>query len=465
MKVYNTLERKKEEFKTINEGEALIYVCGPTVYDNIHIGNARPLVVFDTFRRYLIYKGLSVKYVVNFTDIDDKIIDRANEKGVKISEITETYINAFNEVAKGLNLYEEKTIHPRATNYIDQIINFVKGLIEKGAAYDREDAVYFDIEKARDYGKLSKKNIDDLRSGARIDVNEHKKNPMDFALWKKKKEENEPSWDSPWGEGRPGWHIECSTMAKSILGETIDMHGGGEDLEFPHHENEIAQSETLTGESFANYWMHNAMITVDKEKMAKSKGNFFTLKDIEEKYDLIIIRYWLLSAHYRSPIDFSISVIEQSKNAYERLENGYERLKRLEKNNVGELKEEEKEVLKEIVSFKEQFEKRMDDDLNTADAISSLFDIVRVSNTDINENSSKELPKKVLEIFTSLSNVLGFRYKEDEILDEDIKALIDERNEARDNKDYKRADEIRDQLKDLGITLKDTPQGVVWIKD
>ena len=247
--------------------------------------------------------------------------------------------------------------------------------------------------------------------------------------------------------------------------ETIDMHGGGEDLEFPHHENEIAQSETLTGESFANYWMHNAMITVDKEKMAKSKGNFFTLKDIEEKYDLIIIRYWLLSAHYRSPIDFSISVIEQSKNAYERLENGYERLKRLEKNNLGELKEEEKEVLKEIVSFKEQFEKRMDDDLNTADAISSLFDIVRVSNTDINENSSKELPKKVLEIFTSLSNVLGFRYKEDEILDEDIKALIDERNEARDNKDYKRADEIRDQLKDLGITLKDTPQGVVWIKD
>mgnify|MGYP001278382329 FL=1 len=465
MKVYNTLTQRKEDFKTINKNQALIYVCGPTVYDNIHIGNARPLIVFDTFRRYLMYKGFDVKYVVNFTDIDDKIIKRANDENVNISEITERYIKAFNEVAKGLNLYEEKTIHPRATNYIDQIIDFINGLVKKEAAYDAEDAVYFDIKKAKDYGKLSHKNIEDLKAGARIHVNEHKNSAMDFALWKKKKEENEPAWDSPWGEGRPGWHIECSTMAKSILGDTIDVHGGGADLEFPHHENEIAQSETLTGEPFANYWMHNAMITVNKEKMAKSKGNFFTLKDIEKKYDLLIIRYWLLSSHYRSPIDFSVEVIEQSKNAYDRLVNAYDRLMRLSENNSGDLREEEKIVLDNLDDIKKEFEKKMDDDLNTADAITCLFDITKEVNSNVDEDSSKELVDKSLNLFLELSDVLGFIYKKDEVLDDKIEELIENREKARANKNYALADEIRDELKEMGITLKDTRQGVVWTKE
>ena len=465
MKVYNTLTQRKEDFKTINKNQALIYVCGPTVYDNIHIGNARPLIVFDTFRRYLMYKGFDVKYVVNFTDIDDKIINRANDENVNISEITERYIKAFNEVAKGLNLYEEKTIHPRATNYIDQIIDFINGLVKKEAAYDAEDAVYFDIKKAKDYGKLSHKNIEDLKAGARIHVNEHKNSAMDFALWKKKKEENEPAWDSPWGEGRPGWHIECSTMAKSILGDTIDVHGGGADLEFPHHENEIAQSETLTGEPFANYWMHNAMITVNKEKMAKSKGNFFTLKDIEKKYDLLIIRYWLLSSHYRSPIDFSVEVIEQSKNAYDRLVNAYDRLMRLSENNSGDLREEEKIVLDNLDDIKKEFEKKMDDDLNTADAITCLFDITKEVNSNVDEDSSKELVDKSLNLFLELSDVLGFIYKKDEVLDDKIEELIENREKARANKNYALADEIRDELKEMGITLKDTRQGVVWTKE
>lgn len=475
MKVYNTLTRKKEEFKTIKENQALIYVCGPTVYDDIHIGNARPLVVFDTMRRYLLHKGKEVKFVVNFTDIDDKIINKARVQNVRFQEVSEKYINEFNEVAKKLNLYEEKTIHPKATMYIDQMIDFISGLIEKKAAYDSDDAVYFNINAAKDYGKLSGKNIEDLRAGARINVNEHKRNPMDFALWKKKKEETEPSWPSPWGEGRPGWHIECSVMAKSLLGKTIDLHAGGEDLEFPHHENEIAQTETLTEGTFANYWMHNAMITVDKEKMAKSKGNFFTLKDLAKDYDLILVRFWLLSAHYRSPIDFSEDIMEQTKNAYKRLENANEKLNRLKENSrekkSGYEKVEENEasldnnVIEKIEGYRKEFMDSMEDDLNTSDAISHLYEIVRVINSELDETSSLDLVKKADKIFKELSDILGLVYRENEKLDSEIEALIQERNQARKDKNYRRADEIRDELKSQGIILKDTHQGVTWSRE
>lgn len=472
MKVYNTLTRTKEEFTTLKPGVATMYVCGPTVYDYIHIGNARPLVVFDTMHRYLLYKGYDVKYVVNFTDIDDKIINRANKEGVPFEKITEKYIAAFRENAKGLNLLESETIHPCATHMIKEIIDFVQGLIDVGAAYDAEDAVYFDVSKAKDYGKLSKKNIEDLQAGARIAVNEAKRAPMDFALWKKQKDPTEPAWDSPWGPGRPGWHIECSTMSKTILGTTIDVHAGGADLQFPHHENEIAQSETLSGTTFARYWMHNSMITVStdggqREKMSKSKGNFFTLVDIEKDYDLILVRMWLLSAHYRSPIDFSREAMEQTKGGYQRLMNGKEKLERLLANNKpGELGEKEKRILAEVESKKADFIAAMDDDLNTADALTAIYEIVRVANTGLDESTPKECVEKVYGTFNELMDVLGLedRTKADSV-DEEIERLIAERGEARKNKDFKRADEIRDLLKSKGIVLKDTPTGVVWTRE
>ncbi len=462
MKLYNTLTRKKEEFKPIKDGLVTMYVCGPTVYNYIHVGNARPLVVFDTLRRYFIYKGYDVKYVVNFTDIDDKLINKANEEGTTVRDIAERYIDEFIKDAEGLGLYEEDTLHPRATEYINMIIKFIEGLIEKGAAYVVDGNVYFDITRAKDYGKLSKKNIEELKSGARVDVSEEKKNPMDFALWKRKKE-GEPAWNSPWGEGRPGWHIECSVMAKELLGDTIDIHAGGEDLQFPHHENEIAQSETLTEKPFANYWLHNAMINVDDKKMSKSEKNFFTVREISKEYDLEVLRFFILSAHYRNPVNFSRDLVEQSKRALERLYNGKNNLEYLlSKAEERELNDEEKEMMKEIDKYEESFIASMEDDLNTADALASLFEIVKYSNSNFNEKTPKTVIKYTYDVLMKLSNILGILSKDKEILEDEILELIEKRNAARKEKNYELADRIRDQLREKGIILEDTPSGVKW---
>ncbi len=460
MKIYNTLTRKKEDFKTIEEGVARIYVCGPTVYNYIHIGNARPIVVFDTLRRYLLYKGYDVKFVSNFTDIDDKIINKAADEGVHFEEITKKYINAYLEDTKALNIFEEHTIHPKATEFIPEMVEFIDGLVKIDAAYNVDGNVYFDISKSKDYGILSKKNIDELKAGARIEAGVEKRNPLDFALWKKRKDEKEPAWESPWGMGRPGWHIECSVMAKSILGDTIDIHAGGEDLQFPHHENEIVQSETLSGVKFSNYWMHNGMINVDNKKMSKSLDNFFLVRDIAKKYDGEIMRLWLLSAHYRNPINFSEEVMEQTKSALERMYNAKEKLERLLKNSV---EGEEPSLVEEVDKCKTDFDMAMDDDINTADAVASLFEIVRIINTEINENTPSSAVKYVYDKYKMLSEVLGLLYREsDDDLDSRIEELIDERNRAREEKNYARADEIRDMLKAEGIELKDTSAGVIW---
>ncbi|MBC8591609.1 cysteine--tRNA ligase [Wansuia hejianensis] len=462
MKLYNTLTRKKEEFVPIKEEQISMYNCGPTVYNYIHVGNARPLVTFDTLRRFFIYKGYDVKFVVNFTDIDDKIINKANEEGVTAKVIAERYIEAFMEDAKGLNLYDYETINPKATEHINHIVEFIQGLIDKDAAYNVNGNVYFNIHSAKDYGKLSKKNIDELISGARIDVNEEKRNPMDFALWKKAKP-GEPYWDSPWGNGRPGWHIECSVMAKTILGETIDIHSGGEDLQFPHHENEIAQSETLTEKPFANYWLHNGMITVDNKKMSKSEGNFFTIKDVREEFDLETLRFFLLSAHYRTPINFSREVMKHNEKGLERIYNGRKNLEYLlEKTEQRSLTDEDNKVLEDIEGFRKEFVNAMEDDLNTADAIAAIFELVKYSNTRLREDSNNILIKKSYEILNEITNVLGILSKKEEILEEEILNLIEKRTEARKNKDYKLADEIRDSLQEKGIILEDTKDGVKW---
>lgn len=460
MKIYNTLTRQKEDFKTIEENKVKMYVCGPTVYNYIHIGNARPLVFFDTVRNYLEYKGYNVDFVMNLTDIDDKIINRAFEEDLDFQQITKTYIKAFLQNAKDLNVNIEKIIKPQATNYIDEMITFISDLQEMDAAYDSGSTVYFNVSKAKDYGKLSKKDIEALEHGSRVEVDKEKRNPMDFALWKKQKTEKEPAWDSPWGKGRPGWHIECSVMAKEVLGETIDIHGGGEDLEFPHHENEIAQSETLHGKPFANYWMHNAMITVDKTKMSKSIGNFFTIHDIEKDFDLIIVRMWLLSGHYRSQIDFSKENLEAIKNGYIRLKNTYEDLSRYIDYTSNE-KHITEDIEKEINTFVERFERSMDDDFNTANALSTLFDFAKYINTNFDENSSRDSLEKIKEVFEDLLKVLGIKFNK-EILDDEINKLIEERQVSRKNKDFKKADEIRDSLLEKGIRLKDTSTGVVW---
>lgn len=462
MKLYNTLTRKKEEFVPVQEGKVSMYNCGPTVYNYIHVGNARPLVIFDTLRRFFIYKGYDVKFVVNFTDIDDKMIQKANEEGTTVKAIADRYIEAFMEDAAGLNLYDYNTINPKATDYIDQMIKFIEELIEKGAAYNVDGNVYFNINSAKDYGKLSKKNIEDLISGARVEISEEKNNPIDFALWKKEKE-GEPSWDSPWGKGRPGWHIECSVMARALLGETIDIHSGGEDLQFPHHENEIAQSETLSEKPFANYWLHNGMITVDNKKMSKSEGNFFTVKDIKKEYDLEAVRFFLLSAHYRSPINFSREVMDHTVKGLERLYNSKKNLEYLlDKAIDRELNKEETEIFNNLYKFKEDFISAMEDDLNTADAIASIFELVKYTNTNLNEDSSKTLIEKSYEYLMELTKVLGILSKKAEILEDEILDLINKRTEARKNKNYKLSDEIRDILKDKGITLEDTPDGVKW---
>ena len=463
MKLYNTLTRKKEEFVPIKENFVTMYNCGPTVYNFIHVGNARPLCVFDTLRRYFIFKGNEVKFVVNFTDIDDKIINKANDEGVDFAQITERYIEEFKKDASGLKLYQYETINPRATEHINEIIDFISNLIQKGAAYEVNGDVYFNIDYAKDYGKLSHKKLEDLISGARININEIKNNPADFALWKAKKE-GEPAWNSPWGEGRPGWHIECSVMAKTILGETIDIHSGGEDLQFPHHENEIAQSEACNGVTFANYWLHNGMITVNNEKMSKSKGNFFTVREISQEFDLEVLRFFLLSAHYRSPINFSREVMEQTKNSLERIYNAKTKLEELVLlTKESEYSGEDKEYLEKLEkNSKEMFINSMDDDLNTADAITAIFNLVKEVNTNLNEESNKKIVVDSLNMLMELSNVLGILTMEEEGIDEEIEALIKEREDARKNKDFARSDEIRDLLLEKNIEIKDTRTGTKW---
>lgn len=462
MKLYNTLSRTKEDFVPIKEGEVGIYNCGPTVYNFIHVGNARPLVVFDTLRRYFTYKGMKVKFVVNFTDIDDKMINKANDEGVQVSDIAERYIKEFKKDANGLHLYDYETLNPRATEHIDEIISFIQTLIDKGAAYVSNGDVYFDINYAKDYGKLSKKNIEDLISGHRVDINDNKKNPSDFALWKNKKE-GEPFWQAPWGEGRPGWHIECSVMAKTLIGDNIDIHTGGEDLQFPHHENEIAQSEACNGVTFANYWLHNGMITVDNEKMSKSKGNFFTVREIADEFDLEVLRFFLLTTQYRSPINFSREVMEQTKNSSKRLYNAKYKLEdAIEKSSADKITDEEEKLYKSFDRHIEKFENAMDDDLNTADAITAIFDLVKDINLNLDESNSKEMLEKTLELLKKLTRVLGIMEGEREEISEDIEGLIAERNAARKNKDFAKADEIRDKLKEMGIEIEDTRSGTTW---
>ncbi|RKD33812.1 cysteine--tRNA ligase [Thermohalobacter berrensis] len=461
MKLYNTLTKKKEEFKPINPERVTMYVCGPTVYNYIHVGNARPLVVFDVLRRYFEYKGYEVDYLVNFTDIDDKMINRANEEGTTVKEIADRFIKEYYKDAEGLLLKEEGTKHPKATEHITDIINFIKSLVDKGYAYNVDGNVYFDITKLKDYGKLSKKNVEDLVSGARIEVNKEKKNPGDFALWKKEKP-GEPSWDSPWGKGRPGWHIECSVMARKYLGDTIDIHAGGTDLQFPHHENEIAQSESLTGKPFAKFWMHNAMVNVSDEKMSKSKMNFFTVREISKEYDLEVLRFFLLSAHYRSPINFSKELVEQSKKGLDRLYNAKNNLEHLLEHTEEKNVEEKNDVLEKLNEFKAKFEESMEDDLNTADAIAVLFELIKYTNSNFSAETSKDLVQKAYNLLVELSSILGILSKKEEILDEEIIELIEKRNEARKNKDYELADKIRDELKEKGIIIQDTPEGTKW---
>lgn len=460
MKILNTLTRRKEEFKPINEGKVGIYVCGPTVYDYIHIGNARPMIVFDTLRRYLEYKGYEVNYVSNFTDVDDKIIKRANAEGVDASVISERYIAEVKKDMAALNV-REATTHPKATEEIPDMIEMVKTLIEKDYAYEVNGTVYFKTRKFKDYGKLSKKNIDDLRSGNRdllVSGIDEKEDPLDFVLWKPKKE-GEPSWPSPWGDGRPGWHLECSVMSKKYIGDVIDIHAGGEDLIFPHHENEIAQSEAANGTEFARYWMHNGFLKINNEKMSKSLGNFFTVREIAEKYPLQVIRFFMLSAHYRSPLNFSAELVEASKNGLERILTAVDRLKSI--NGIdGDV---DKSVADEMDAFVKKYEDAMDDDLNTADAISVIFELVKYANVNVTEESSKATVELVLNTIEKLCDILGIiTEKKEEILDSDIEALIEERQAARKAKNFARADEIRDQLSSMGIILEDTREGVKW---
>lgn len=462
MKLYNSLTRKKEEFVPIEEGVVRMYNCGPTVYNFIHVGNARPLVVFDTLRRYFIYRGMDVKFVVNFTDIDDKLINRAKEENTTVLAIANKYIEEFKKDANGLNLYDYKTINPRATEFIQPMLEFIQGLVDKGVAYPLDGDVYFDISKAKDYGKLSGKNIEDLQSGARIAVNSEKRNPGDFVLWKGKKE-GEPAWDSPWGEGRPGWHIECSVMAKTLLGDTIDIHSGGEDLQFPHHENEIAQSETLNEKPFANYWLHNGMITVEGTKMSKSLGNFFTIREVSEEFDLEVLRFFLLGSHYRSPINFSHEIMEQTKTGLQRLYKVRDSLERFIQS--GEDAEDDQDFLNRMEELKAQFIEGMDDDLNTAVAVGVLFTMAKEINVYLSKKPSQKIAKRTHEIFLELARVLGILDRRaEEVEDHEIEALIKEREEARKNKDFKRADEIRDQLQSMNIVIEDTRQGTLWKK-
>ena len=465
MKLYNTLSKQKEEFTPLEEGKVKMYVCGPTVYNFIHIGNARPMIVFDTVRRYFEYKGYDVNYVSNFTDVDDKIIKKANEEGVSSDEISKRYIAECKKDMDGMNI-EPATKNPLATEEISGMIEMIQTLIDKGYAYEKNGTVYYSTRKFKDYGKLSHKNLDDLRSGERsllVSGEDEKEDPLDFVLWKPKKE-GEPFWKAPWSEGRPGWHIECSEMSKKYLGEQIDIHAGGEDLVFPHHENEIAQSEAANGKEFAKYWMHNAFLNIDNRKMSKSLGNFRTVREISEQYDLQVLRFFMLSAHYRSPLNFSADLMEASKNGLERIVNAADNLKFLKKNAADEkMTEEENKLFTQTDAFVADFERAMEDDFNTADAIAAVFDLVKFANSNTDSESSAEYLGKLFDLLVKLTNVLGLLVdKKEDILDEDIEKLIEERQAARKAKDFARADAIRDELLEKGIVLKDTREGVQW---
>ena len=468
MKIFNTLTRRKEEFVPLEEGKVKMYVCGPTVYNLIHIGNARPMIIFDTVRRYMEYKGYEVNYVSNFTDVDDKIIKKAIEEGVSAEEISTRYIKECKKDMADMNV-KPATTAPQATQEIQGMIDMIQTLIDKGYAYPAADGtVYFRVKKFKEYGKLSHKNLDDLQSGFRslkVSGEDQKEDPLDFVLWKPKKE-GEPSWPSPWCDGRPGWHIECSVMSKKYLGEEIDIHAGGEDLIFPHHENEIAQSECCNGKIFARYWMHNGFLNIDNRKMSKSLGNFRTVRQIGEQYDLQVLRFFMLNAHYRSPLNFSADLMEAAKNSLERILEAAGKLSdRKDNAAVENITEEELALLKEAEGFVTKFEAAMDDDFNTADALAAIFELVKFANTNVNENSSKEFAAGLYEELFKLSDVLGLKIeKKEEILDKEIEDLIQERQAARKAKDFKRADEIRDELLKKGIILKDTREGVQWKK-
>ena len=466
MKIFNTLTRRKEEFVPLEEGKVKMYVCGPTVYNLIHIGNARPMIIFDTVRRYMEYKGYEVNYVSNFTDVDDKIIKKAIEEGVSAEEISTRYIKECKKDMADMNV-KPATTAPQATQEIQGMIDMIQTLIDKGYAYPAADGtVYFRVKKFKEYGKLSHKNLDDLQSGFRslkVSGEDQKEDPLDFVLWKPKKE-GETSWPSPWCDGRPGWHIECSVMSKKYLGEEIDIHAGGEDLIFPHHENEIAQSECCNGKIFARYWMHNGFLNIDNRKMSKSLGNFRTVRQIGEQYDLQVLRFFMLNAHYRSPLNFSADLMEAAKNSLERILEAAGKLSDRKDNAAAEnITEEELALLKEAEGFVTKFEAAMDDDFNTADALAAIFELVKFANTNVNENSSKEFAAGLYEELFKLSDVLGLKIeKKEEILDKEIEDLIQERQAARKAKDFKRADEIRDELLKKGIILKDTREGVKW---
>ncbi len=461
MKIFNTLTMKKEEFVPIEKNKVKIYACGPTVYDYFHLGNARPFIIFDTLRRYFEYRGYDVKFVQNFTDIDDKMIARANKEGITVKELAERFIKEYYEDAKGLNV-REASVHPRATDVVDDIIEMCRTLIEKGYAYESNGDVYFSTKKFKSYGKLSHQPLEDLEAGARIDVTDLKKDPMDFAVWKSKKE-GEPSWTSPWGEGRPGWHIECSAMVNKYLGKTIDIHCGGKDLAFPHHENEIAQSEAANQTEFAHYWMHNGYINIDNKKMSKSLGNFFTVRELSKKFSYDVIRFFMLSAHYRSPINFSDELLTQSQTGMERIVKCLENLKFLSgKLTDGKMSDEEKTALD---IFKNQFISHMDDDLNTADAISDIFEAVRVINTSVANDAKKEYVDYAYSLLRELCDVLGIipeREENSDVDEEKIVALIEKRAQCKKNKDYAGADAIRAELLEMGIVLEDTREGTKW---
>ena len=466
MRVYNTMTKRKEEFVPLVPGKVSMYVCGPTVYNLIHIGNARPMIVFDTARRYMEHKGYEVNYVSNFTDVDDKIIKKAIEEGTTAEEVAQRYIEECKKDMAGMNV-KPATTHPLATQEIDGMIDMISTLIEKGYAYPAADGtVYFRTRQFKEYGKLSHKNLDDLRAGNRsllVSGEDQKEDPLDFVLWKPKNE-GEPSWPSPWCDGRPGWHIECSVMSKKYLGEEIDIHAGGEDLIFPHHENEIAQSECCNGKEFARYWMHNAFLNIDNRKMSKSLGNFFTVREIGEKYDLQVLRFFMLSAHYRSPLNFSADLMEASKNALDRIINAVDNLKFLAGSAAeGEMTEAEKKEAEGLAEYEKKFDEAMDDDFNTADAIAAIFELVKYANSNVTAENTKAFINAVKEKIISLADILGLIVeKEEEILDSDIEKLIEERQAARKEKNFARADEIRNLLLEQGIVLKDTREGVKW---
>lgn len=461
MKLFNTLTRKKEEFIPLEKGKVKMYVCGPTVYNYFHIGNARPFIIFDVLRRYFAYRGYDITYIQNFTDVDDKIINKAQEEGISSKEVAEKYIHEYFVDADALGIHRAN-IHPRVSENIGEIIEMIKTLWEKGLAYNVDGNVYYRAKKFDAYGKLSGQNLEDLNLGSRIEVNEEKEHPMDFALWKKQKP-GEPAWESPWGMGRPGWHIECSVMSKKHLGETIDIHGGGQDLVFPHHENEIAQSEGAHGKPFARYWIHNGYINVDNQKMSKSLGNFFTVRDISKQFDLEVVRFFMLSAHYRSPVNFSKELLDQAKNSLERLYNAKKNAEYLMEH--GEDKEQsnaERAWTENLMKYKEKFNRSMEDDINTADAIASIFDVVKDMNSYLNVENSTKTIQSAYDLLIELTGVLGIVQKKEVQLEEEIEKMIEKRQQARKEKKWALADEIRNQLKEQGIFIEDTSEGVKW---